>query len=362
MALSAQDHMQGFNANANALPPLVSNAQRQAPVSNYVFNNHCQQSNVNTAPNQFSFPGAYQQFLPHQPVPQALLYPAVNVNSPQLMQNSVNVNVNAVSSADARGRILAAYPEMAMMALDPTTMIHNPYSISAKPIAAPHNNSHNGAYPSNRHGQIEQPNIFNLQGTNTNLPSYQSSHAAMMEDPRNSSATGTIGTDIGMFNHNSSQGRDYSQAFATNDDGNSVQPGTSAVHMDSARLKQESRYELTNAVDSDRLFQRQDEKIESLKLFLRTAADNEQHVQDPKRMAQSNLSGLMGYNNFTDKRAGICSNDTSQRQIKMKSAEATDSIQASFTTNENLNSRHATNGVQSASDGIPEGVENFAGV
>ena len=73
-------------------------------------------------------------------VPQALLGPLVTIHSPELMQTPVNVkvNVNVISSTDARGRISVAVPQVVIMALDPTTMlVQTPYSNSAKPIAAP---------------------------------------------------------------------------------------------------------------------------------------------------------------------------------------------------------------------------------
>lgn len=337
LVLSAHGHIQGINVNA--LPPLAANPQGQ--VSNYAFSN----IQSNTMPHQLSFPGAYQQFLPQQPVSQALLFPAANM--PQWMQTPVS----AISSADARSRILAAYPQMANVSLDPT-MGHNPYNIIAKPIAAPYNS--NIAYPSN--GQREQLNIFNPQRTNTTSSSYPSYPSSpMTEDPRNNSAT-----SIGMLNRNSSQGRDYSQTFVTNNDGNSVQPGMSAVRMDPSDLKQEPRNESTNAFNNDR-FQRQDEELESLKFSLITSNNNEQHAQDAKSMTQSNLSGLT--RDPANNGADILSNDTAaQHQIKMLSLEATGLSQASFTTKENLDSRNGTNVLQSASDDIPEGVKNFAGV
>jgi len=74
-------------------------------------------------------------------VPQAaLLGPLVTIHAPELMQTpvNINVNVNVISSTDARGRISVAVPQVVIMALDPTTMlVQTPYSNSAKPIAAP---------------------------------------------------------------------------------------------------------------------------------------------------------------------------------------------------------------------------------
>ena len=168
------------NVNDNALHPLVSNAQRQVPLPNYVFNNHLQSNTMNTTLNECSLPGAYHQFLP-QP---ATRIPTRTSGTTGPTSNYTFAGVDA-NTRECKGKCKCHFINRCQgqnFGSGSSGGNHGsrpddnagPNSLQQQrktdccSYPAPYNNRNNVVNPvSNGHGQIEQkqPNIFHLHST-----------------------------------------------------------------------------------------------------------------------------------------------------------------------------------------------------